>query len=74
MEKIKKLAFINIFVISWDFECLPDIINPDLRQIWIMNLIQSTKKAQQVFKGELNEIVVDISEQRLYLVKNKKIY
>ena len=67
-----KNAFIDVFGRK-----SADIINPDVTtNRWIIesNTKYLNKASARSFKGELEaEIVVDISEQRLYLVKNKKI-
>ena len=79
MEKIKKLVLLSTFLLFPEIlNAFKDIINPDVTtNRWIIesNTKYLNKASARSFKGELEaEIVVDISEQRLYLVKNKKIY
>ena len=78
MEKIKKLVLLSTFLLFPEIlNAFQDIINPDVTtNRWIIesNTKYLNKASARSFKGELEaEIVVDISEQRLYLVKNKKI-
>ena len=78
MEKIKKLMFLSTFLLFPEIlNASQSMINPDITtNRWIIesNTKYLNKASARSFKGELEaEIVVDISEQRLYLVKNKKI-
>ena len=73
----KKLTLVVLFFSLNGFSSSTDKINTDTSTRWVQDVHQKALnrlgEAYIPSKNDISSIVVDISEQRLYFVKNSKI-